>query len=101
MYTLQQAYESIKNKYPDKRILSCLEFEDCYAFSIVTRKWDGDPDTRPVTPTMEAVRKHNGQLFSYHVADALCAPTDPKIVDITGYLSEEDVQFINNLEDDW
>ena len=99
MITLQQAYEVVKNKYPDKRILSCLEFTDCYAFSVVTRKWNGEPDDRPVTPAMEAVRKDNGELFYYHIGDALSAVSDPIVVDITGYMSEEDVDFVNNLED--
>lgn len=94
MITVQEAVKTLENKYPNSRIVSCVEYDDSYMFNVVPRRWNGDPWDAPAGGSVDCIRKSNGELFFRHLSELLDDDRPTKNVDIGNYLSKEDSDFI-------
>ena len=96
MINLEQAILLVKSKYPDLRIICCDDYGDSYSFWMMDRKWDGKKETCPCGSNTYLVDKESGHIsvpsfdefFDYSLERG-----KPKSIDVSEYLSKEDLDF--------
>lgn len=95
--TLEKACKLINDKYPNKRILGCNDYGDDYGFHLVSRKWNGDIEDRPVDSTFaDTVNKKDGTISYIMMTDPF--PENKGVLNVLPYLSEEDRNFATEVK---
>lgn len=98
MVKISEAIERLKTKYPNQRIVSGLDMDDFYAFSMMSRSVNPKSALdMPVQPTMKGIRKNNGEEFDYHIFLSH-EGTLKGDIDVTPYLSSEDAAFARRMK---
>lgn len=62
---VKQAYAIIKTKYPDMKVIDCLELVDSFAFALADKSWNGELLAGAYT----TVNKANGKIGAIHPYD--------------------------------
>lgn len=92
MISIEKACKIIQDYKPNFRILGCGDYGDFYGFSLVPRRWNGNPEDLPngggITYTVD---KKTGKIWYFYLWEN--HPEKKEDVDIYQYLSGEDANF--------
>lgn len=92
MIALSEACEIIAQKYPKMRILKCFDNDSAYVFSLVNRRWNGNPEDVPAGSTLYDVMKTDGSVYLDDCIDSVYPP-GYELTEVFEYMSEEDSSF--------
>ncbi len=95
MITVKEAIEILRKSFPNRRMVDLFDYGEFYASSMPTNRWDGDPENTPGSSGLECVDKKTGKQYFYHIDDMLKDDIGLETeIDITPYLSEEEIAFV-------
>ncbi len=88
MITPEAAYDVIKKKYDLPKILSCLEFDNFYLFSVAPALVNTSNGYFTGT-TFDAIDKKSGKHFYYDISTDLDAFENAKSITISTFLDRK------------
>lgn len=62
---VQESYKKLTEKFPERIVLSCYEYESCFVFQVVDKKYADVENANEVLDSLFSVDKKTGEIAAF------------------------------------